>query len=212
MARLYNNDMKKLLAAMFVALLMVGCGEDGESGEDSPESNQTSAETPEAKTAQDDKINLDDNEILDKIIAGAIDLDKLQRKEKEGEILYYAPNKQTPYTGWVKRMHGNGQIAWLVQYKDGKKWKGLCMAWYENGQKNFEGRWKKSKKPWTVVVWKPNGEKCPDTNLKDGNGVLVYYDNDGREFMRTIFKNGVGVKDTGIRSRKQPNPDDNSSN
>ena len=75
--------MKKLLAAMFVALLMVGCGEDGESGEVSPESNQTSAETPEAKTAQDDKINLDDNEILDKIIAGAIDLDKLQRKEKE---------------------------------------------------------------------------------------------------------------------------------
>ena len=42
--------MKKLLAAMFVALLMVGCGEDGESGEDSPESNQTSAETTPAKT------------------------------------------------------------------------------------------------------------------------------------------------------------------
>jgi antitoxin component YwqK of YwqJK toxin-antitoxin module len=205
--------MKKLLTAMFVALLMAGCGEDSKKpGSDGSESNQTSAETPPAKTAQDDKINLDDNETLAKTIAGAIDLDKLQRKEKAGEILYYAPNKQTPYTGWVKRMHGNGQIAWLVQYKDGKKWKGLCMAWYENGQKNFEGRWKKSKKPWTVVVWKPNGEKCPDTNLKDGNGVLVYYDNDGREFMRTIFKDGVGVKDTGIRSRKQPNPDDNSSN
>jgi formylglycine-generating enzyme required for sulfatase activity len=42
--------MKKLLAAMLVALLMVGCGDDGESGEDSPESNQTSAETTPAKT------------------------------------------------------------------------------------------------------------------------------------------------------------------
>ena len=42
--------MKKLLAAMFVALLMVGCGDDGKSGSDSSESNQTSAETPPAKT------------------------------------------------------------------------------------------------------------------------------------------------------------------
>jgi sulfatase modifying factor 1 len=42
--------MKKLLAAMFVALLMVGCGGDGKSGSDSSESNQTSAEIPPAKT------------------------------------------------------------------------------------------------------------------------------------------------------------------
>ena len=42
--------MKKLLTTMFVALLMGGCGDDGESGEDSPESNQTSAETTPAKT------------------------------------------------------------------------------------------------------------------------------------------------------------------
>jgi len=42
--------MKKLLAAIFVALLMVGCGDDGKSGSDSSESNQTSAEIPPAKT------------------------------------------------------------------------------------------------------------------------------------------------------------------
>jgi formylglycine-generating enzyme required for sulfatase activity len=42
--------MKKLLATMFVALLMVGCGDDGKSGSDSSESNQTSAEIPPAKT------------------------------------------------------------------------------------------------------------------------------------------------------------------
>ena len=59
---------------------------------------------------------------------------------------------------------------------------------------------------------KTNGEKCPDTNLKDGNGVLVYYDNYGREAIRTIFKDGEPVRDLEIRSRKQPNPDDNSSN
>jgi formylglycine-generating enzyme required for sulfatase activity len=43
--------MKKLLVALFVALLMVGCGEDTKKPVgDSPESNQTSAETPPAKT------------------------------------------------------------------------------------------------------------------------------------------------------------------
>jgi sulfatase modifying factor 1 len=43
--------MKKLLVALFVALLMVGCGEDTKKPVgDSPESNQTSPETPPAKT------------------------------------------------------------------------------------------------------------------------------------------------------------------
>ncbi|MBU63364.1 MAG: hypothetical protein CMI26_12780, partial [Opitutae bacterium] len=63
--------MKKLLAAMFVALLMVGCGGGG-SGSDVSESNQSSAENPPAaKTAEVAKIDLDDNETLAKIIAGA---------------------------------------------------------------------------------------------------------------------------------------------
>ena len=55
--------------------------------------------------------DLDDPETLDKIIAEAIDEDKL----------HDAPNKQTPYTGWLKEMHNNGQVRKLTQYKDGKK-------------------------------------------------------------------------------------------
>ena len=50
--------MKKLLAAMFVALLMVGCGGDGKSGSDSSESNQSSAETPPVKSSEVAKIDL----------------------------------------------------------------------------------------------------------------------------------------------------------
>ena len=50
--------MKKLLTAMFVALLMVGCGGDDKSGSDSPESNQTSAETTPVKPAAVAKIDL----------------------------------------------------------------------------------------------------------------------------------------------------------
>ena len=99
--------MKKLLVAMFVALLMVGCGEDQQKpGEDSPESNQSAA----------GKVDLDDPETRNRIITEAIDFNKLQ---KRGE-LFYAPNQQTPYTGRAKYMHDNGQIKALGQFKDGK--------------------------------------------------------------------------------------------
>ena len=152
--------MKKLLAAMFVALLMAGCG-----GPD-----------------------LDDKETLDKVIAEAIDMDTLQKRGKKGEELLYAPNQQSPYTGWAKEMYDNGQIKDLGQVKDGKA-DGLYTRWYENGQKKWEQTFKDGK-PWTAVGWKPNGEKCPVTNIVDGNGVLVWYDDDGTEFFRTTFKNG----------------------
>tara|TARA_Y100001934_G_C11867183_1_gene546988 strand:- start:452 stop:622 length:171 start_codon:yes stop_codon:yes gene_type:complete len=51
--------MKKLLVALFVALLMVGCRGDGKSRKYIPESNRTSAETPPTKTVEVPKIDLD---------------------------------------------------------------------------------------------------------------------------------------------------------
>jgi antitoxin component YwqK of YwqJK toxin-antitoxin module len=230
--------MKKLLTAMFVALLMVGCG--------SPD--------------------LDDKETVDEIIAEAIDKSTLQFRGKEGEELNYAPNEQTPYTGWVKEMHDNGQINYLLQFKDGKpnglvtgwyengqtheeinfkdgkmdglgtgwyedgqkksetnfkdgkkdglvtfwyedgqkkleanfkdgKKDGLGTGWYENGQKKLEANYKDGK-PVTAVSWKPNGEKCPLTKIdKDGNGVRVFYKDDGTEQIRWTYKNGEIVRD-----------------
>ena len=47
--------------------------------------------------------NLDDPETLDKILAEAIDADKIQKRGEEDEKLFYAPNESNPYTGWVKR-------------------------------------------------------------------------------------------------------------
>ena len=183
--------MKKLLAAMFVALLMVGCGDDGESGEDMTESNQSSAETPPAKTLQVAKIDLDDKETRDKIIAEAIDRDKLQKRGTKGEELY-APNEQAAYTGWVKLMYPNGQIMILGQIKDGKQ-DGLVTKWYENGQKRQEENYK-DYKLMSAVGWKPNGDKCPVTNVKDGNGLWVWYNDDGTESFRTTYKDGEIVR------------------
>jgi len=47
----------------------------------------------------------------------------------------------------------------------------------------------------STVVWKPNGEKCPVTNLKDGNGFLVWYNEDGTERIRETYKDDELVLD-----------------
>ena len=209
--------MKKLLTAMFVALLLVGCGEEAQKQsvqqEDSPESNQTSAETPPAKTAQVAKIDLDDNETRNRIIAEAIEDDELEwRGDNEGEKPRYAPDEQNPYSGWTKKMHDNGQIEMLLQYKDGKI-DGLQTRWHSNGQKQAEGNTKDGKKDgpetwWysngqkkeectykdgklmSLVAWKINGDKCPHTNVVNGNGVVVEYYDDGTEKGRLTLKDG----------------------
>jgi antitoxin component YwqK of YwqJK toxin-antitoxin module len=87
----------------------------------------------------------------------------------------------------------NRPVTALVQYKDGKK-DGLDMSWYENGQKVSEMTWKGGKPTAAQIVWKPNGEKCPVTNVdKNGNGILVHYDEDGTELFRNTLKGGMEV-------------------
>jgi antitoxin component YwqK of YwqJK toxin-antitoxin module len=147
--------------------------------------------TPPVKPTAVAKIDLDD-ETLNRIIAEAIDGDTLQKRGEKGKELEYAPNEQTPYTGWVKRMYDNGQIKGLGQCKDGKR-NGLSTRWDENGQKMAEGSWKDGKL-FSAVAWKPNGEKCPVTKIdKDGNGVVVMYNEDGTEEGRAILKDGEMV-------------------
>ena len=136
--------------------------------------------------------NLDDPETLDKIISEAIDHEKLEWRGEKGEELLYAPDPNTPYTGWEKKMHDNGQIEWLIQVKDGKR-DGLGTRWYSNGHKMGEGNFKNGKLI-TVVGWKPNGEKS-ETNVVKGNGVVVDYNEDGTEKRRDTFKDGVKVED-----------------
>jgi len=125
-----------------------------------PESSQMSAEPVDAKTAEVPKIDLDDPAIRNRIIAEATR--ELQvRGKPDGSYLHYLPRKQTPYTGWHVVFHDNGQAKSLARFKDGK----LV----------------------TIVVWKPNGEKCPHTNVVNGNGVMVYYNDDGTEAFRQTF-------------------------
>ena len=91
----------------------------------------------------------------------------------QGEKFYYAPNQEVPYSGWVKEMYRKrfgykkGGINYVAQLKDGK-----IVA---------------------ISAWKPNGEKCPRTNVdEDGNGVVVDYRADGTEYRsRRSIRNGI---------------------
>ena len=82
----------------------------------------------------------------------------------------------------------NGQKKAEGNFKDGKQ-DGLATDWYENGQKKAEGNMSYGK----VVngkVWLPDGRICPISKIKDGSGVFVVYDNEGKEVSRKKFKDG----------------------
>ena len=150
-------------------------------------------ETPDRKTAQVGKIDFDDPKTLNKIIAEAIVFFKLEYRGKEGERLVYASNQQTPYTGWGKGgIYRNGPIGFLTQWKSGKK-DGVSIEWYGNGQKKSEVTYKDGKLM-VAVAWKPNGEKCPVTNLRDGNGVRVVYEGNGAVSQRENYNYKDGLQ------------------
>jgi antitoxin component YwqK of YwqJK toxin-antitoxin module len=108
-----------------------------------------------------------------------------QHGQKESEANYKDGTKDGPSTYW----YVNGQKAAVGNFKDGKR-NGLWAGWYENGQKEGECSFKAGKLV-TANTWKPNGEMCTVTNLKDGNGVIVEYNEDGTENNRAIFKDGL---------------------
>jgi antitoxin component YwqK of YwqJK toxin-antitoxin module len=110
--------------------------------------------------------------------------------QKKGEGNYKDGEKDGLETLWYE----NGKKEWEGNYKDGKL-DGLWTYWYENGQKKEERTYDFGKLM-SAKVWKPNGEKCPVTNVKDGNGVDVTYweDEDGRErSSRNVYKDGEVV-------------------
>ena len=103
--------------------------------------------------------------------------------------------EEKPFTGLFISRYRNGQIKIKANYKDGKG-HGLRSTWYENGQKKEDSNWKDGK-IWSAFQWKPNGEKCPETNVIDGNGIQVFYNENGGKVVEENLKDG---KWHGLRS------------
>ena len=146
-----------------------------------------------------------------KNLSRVVDGDKVE--EREGVI--YLKDSKIPFTGKAFALHENGKKKMEGNFKNGKK-DGLKTSWYEDGQKRSEDNFKDGKKDglttvWyesgkkkrevnykddksmSAKVWKPNGEKCPVTSLKDGNGFWVQYRENGTEQYRFTYKDGKPV-------------------
>jgi antitoxin component YwqK of YwqJK toxin-antitoxin module len=108
-----------------------------------------------------------------------------------GQMVSKGEYKDGTLHGDVTRWHENGQKSFEGEAKDGEL-HGDSTKWYENGQKSVESEWENGK-PIKARVWLPNGTDCRDTNLQDGNGIVVVYDDDGEELSRTVFKDGNEV-------------------
>jgi len=93
--------------------------------------------------------------------------------QKEKESIHKDGLLHGQRTEW----HGNGQKRLESQWKEGKR-HGIETGWYENGQKRIEYLYREGLLI-SASSWKPDGAQCPDTNLKNGNGIVIEYDDRG---------------------------------
>lgn len=109
---------------------------------------------------------------------------------KKDEVFLKNGIPHGPSTHWYKngQMRSKGESMAFIN--DGQN-----LNWYENGQMHSEVNYKSGKLT-SAFVWKPNGEKCPVSNLKDGDGIMISYNENGTERSRTTFKDGKGVQTT----------------
>lgn len=121
----------------------------------------------------------------------SLDIGWYKSGQKKSEENYKDGKPHGLWTDWYE----NGQKRSEGKYKNGviglpnKGHHGLWTWWYESGQKMKEENWKDGKLM-STEAWKPNGEKCPVTNVKDGDGVGVRYNEDGTEKARYTYKDG----------------------
>ena len=108
--------------------------------------------------------------------------------EERDDLEYF---EEKPFTGVSVGKYPNGQKRFEHTYKDGKK-HGLAIWWNGGGQK-WRGITYKDNKRWSATVWKPSEEKCPDTNLKKGNGNVCYYHENGQKRSETTYKGGKRI-------------------
>ena len=149
----------KLLHAtiLLLSLFLFSCGKDVEDpAREDPNNSSDANETSEP--------NLDDPQVREKILSEAVG----ELRYPGGGLYGYAPGQQTPYTGWVGGRHPNGKAAALWYAKDGVKG-GLWVAWYDNGQRRIENRYKNGGPVGLSITWNKDGTEAGRHIYPDGN-------------------------------------------
>ena len=130
---------------------------------------------------------------LEQLIAQALDADKLQTRGPEGEELFYQPNQETPYTGWVKEYYDDEEedIRSLVSVRNGKL-HGPSTNWYDNGQKSEEGTYTEGKEDGMWTFWYENGQKLSEGTYKKGelDGAWTFWYENGERKVEGTYKDG----------------------
>ena len=118
--------------------------------------------------------------------------------EKQLEIRY----KKDVLHGKTSSWHPNGQKKSAGNIRDGEM-DGPWEEWYENGWKERVQNCDFGKLV-SATVWKPDGEKCPVSNVVNGKGELIDYNEDGTIDKRHTFKDGVGIEDSNRTGETSP--------
>jgi len=173
--------MKATTFALFVGLLMVGCGESSQPSEGA-DMTDTAPESP----SPSESVDTTDTARRKDAVETAVDWSKLEIRNG----IRYLQNTETSFTGRAVEFYENGQRKRESNYKDGKP-HGLLTHWHANGQKEWEANNKNGKKDGLTIHWDENGQKKWEGNWKDGkrDGLQVFYMDDGR-VGRTTYKDG----------------------
>ena len=104
--------------------------------------------------------------------------------QKLSEIKYKSGKHHGPLVAW----NDIGQMRRKGTHVDGQM-DGLWRNWYKTGQKENEATYADGLMK-TVIVWTPKGERCSETNVEQGSGVMVKYNEDGWAWLRIFYRDG----------------------
>ena len=104
---------------------------------------------------------------------------------KLGAEAYYKDGK---LHGLFIQWHENGQMKIETPYRDGIK-HGRFNGWYEAGQQAMRAHWEDDVLI-SATAWKPDGTKCPISNVSQGTGSMASYQEGGRLGTEANYKDG----------------------
>lgn len=124
----------------------------------------------------------------------------LEDGQKEGTWLSWHSNGQLEsqinwhndnYSGHFQVWYPHGQVKALGQTKEGEV-DGKWVDFYQSGIQASES-WSQVGLAVSALVWTPDGQPCKKTDLKEGNGTVYQYEENGSVLKVTRFQNGIGT-------------------
>ena len=115
--------------------------------------------------------DLEDPQVLEKIVAEATDFNDLRVAKRRGVETAY--DKAGLFTGWAKSIWSkNGQLEELGRYEDGLR-QGLWVEWQKSGHKRLQGQYKNGRQDGLWTHWKSNGVLSKEWTYQDGKKVRL---------------------------------------